>query len=73
MKLLASAIPEPELAAFYADLLASEARHHTLYVDLAAHGRSRAEVEARLAELALHEAEVIATAPAEARLHSAGR
>lgn len=72
MKLLSQHLPDPELARFYKDLLASEARHHTTYVDLACHLAPRSEVTARLLELAAHEATVIAEAPAEARLHSAG-
>lgn len=72
MKILSQRLPDAELAAFYKDLLASEARHHTTYVDLACLFAPRAEVTARLAELAQHEATVIAQAPAEARLHAAG-
>lgn len=71
---LESARNEPELAQLYRGLLASEARHHAGYVDLA-RGlglAETAEFEARLREVAEHEAEVIATAPVEPRLHSAG-
>ena len=51
---------ETTLAGVYRGLLASEARHHTTYVDLA---RSlsvcdEAALKARLAELAAHEAVV---------------
>jgi len=71
MKLLAEALPDPELAGFYRDLLASEARHFHTYLDMAASVASRDEVQARLRELARHEAEAI-LAPADAlRLHSA--
>lgn len=65
MQLLAEAfeagpLADPELAALYRGLLASEARHHTSYVDLA---RSVGELEeselrVRLLELAQHEAAV---------------
>ncbi len=72
MKILSERLPDPELAAFYGELLSSEARHHTIYVDLACAFEERAVVAARLQELALHEADVIARAPAEPRLHSAG-
>ena len=63
---------DPELAALYESLLASEARHHATYVDLA---RSlelvpEAELRARLRELAEHEADVIARAPMDPRLHN---
>jgi tRNA-(ms[2]io[6]A)-hydroxylase len=70
MKLLASALPEGALRGLYAGLLASEARHHQTYVDLAATVAPAAEVRTRLRELALHEASVIAGAPRMARLHA---
>ncbi len=72
MKILSETLPDRELAAFYADLLASEARHHTMYVDLAALATDRASAQARLIELAAIEGEIIANAPAEPRMHSAG-
>lgn len=72
MKRLAEALPDPELAAFYRELLASEARHHALYVDFALELGPRAEVLDRLAALAEHEAAVLATCPEESHLHSAG-
>lgn len=72
MKRLSEGLPDRQLAEFYRGLLATEARHHTLYLDLAALRFDRATIRARLAELAEHEAHVIATAPPEARLHSAG-
>jgi tRNA-(ms[2]io[6]A)-hydroxylase len=63
---------DPELAALYESLLASEARHHATYVDLtrALELVPEAELRARLHELAEHEASVIATAPMEPRLHN---
>jgi tRNA-(ms[2]io[6]A)-hydroxylase len=70
MKLLAETLPDPELAAFYRSLLASEARHHTTFVDLAASRVGRDEVRRRLPELAAHEAAVLADLPREARMHS---
>jgi tRNA-(ms[2]io[6]A)-hydroxylase len=66
--LLAEALPDPGLARFYATLRAAEARHHGVYVELAGEVATRDVVAARLAELALHEAEVLAAAR-EARLH----
>jgi len=69
MKLLADALDDEPLRRLYASLLASEARHHQCYVDLATSLAPSAEVRARLRELARHEAEVIARAPAMARLH----
>ena len=72
-KLLAGALPEPKLAALYDELLASEARHHQTYVDLACRLEPPSRVRERLAVLARHEAEILA-APVErirlARLHA---
>jgi tRNA-(ms[2]io[6]A)-hydroxylase len=70
--LLADALAEPALAAFYRALHAAEARHHALYVELACQVAPRAEVGARLAELAAHEARVLAELPPLARLHAGG-
>ncbi len=70
MKLLAEELPDLELAAFYRSLLASEARHHTTFVDLAASRIGRDAVKQRLPELAAHEAAVLPTLPREARMHS---
>ena len=72
MKILSEDLEDPDLAVFYADLLASEARHHTTYVDLAVLAADRATVQARLAELALVEAEILARAPELSRMHAAG-
>ena len=70
MRLLSEQLEDPELAKLYKGLLASEARHHATYVDLAALRWPRAVVDARLAELAAHEAIVIARAPPLARMHA---
>jgi tRNA-(ms[2]io[6]A)-hydroxylase len=69
-RLLADAAPDAELRAFYAGLLAAEARHHGVYVGLAARLAPGAELRARLAELARHEAQVLADLPPLARLHA---
>lgn len=66
----ATADTDPELSGFYADLVASEARHQHLYVRLAAEIFPPEEVEARLAVLRSHEAEVLATQPPAPRLHA---
>ena len=62
---------DPALAELYAGLLASEARHHATYVDLArALGLvTEAELRARLHELAVHEASVTAQGTGLPRLH----
>lgn len=75
MRLLSEGFAEadPELAELYRSLLASEARHHTLYTDLAADHFGRDVVRARLRELAEHEARVLAGLAAEdrpMRMHS---
>ncbi|MCB9673890.1 MAG: tRNA-(ms[2]io[6]A)-hydroxylase [Alphaproteobacteria bacterium] len=70
MKLLAEGLPDPGLAAFYGDLLESEARHFSTYVHMAEALAPRADIQARLRELAVHEAAVIADAPDEPRMHN---
>jgi tRNA 2-(methylsulfanyl)-N6-isopentenyladenosine37 hydroxylase len=69
MKLLAEALPDESLRHLYRGLLASEARHHTLYVDLARKYFSEETVRARLAQVSAHEAAVIAAAPPWPRMH----
>lgn len=70
MRLLADALDDPALAALYRGLLASEARHHQSYVDLARTVVPPDAVRARLEALARHEAAVIAGAPPLPRLHT---
>ena len=69
-KLLAEAVAEPELAAFYRGLLAAEARHHQIYVDLAHRLAGPNGAGARLAELAAHEADALAQTPPMPRMHA---
>jgi tRNA-(ms[2]io[6]A)-hydroxylase len=74
MKILAENLEDPALASLYRSLLASEARHHQSYVDLAITYFDRDEVMERLAELAEHEAAIFAVpAPVSepTRMHSA--
>lgn len=68
---LAEALPAGPVADLYRGLLVSEAHHHVLYLDLARRLVGNEAAEARLATLAIHEAQVIAEAPPMARLHSA--
>ncbi len=70
LKLLSEGLPDPQLAAFYTGLLASEARHFSTYTDLCRAYFPVDEVEARLTELAAYEAEVLARRGPEIRLHS---
>jgi tRNA 2-(methylsulfanyl)-N6-isopentenyladenosine37 hydroxylase len=72
MKLLASHLEDGELKALYKSLLASEARHHRLFVDLALSTKVLAAraIDQRIEEIAAHEAAVIVDAPSEPRLHN---
>jgi len=68
-RLLAGTTDDAELAAFYEDLLACEARHHQLYVNLAEAVAPRAEVRERLAALLSQEADLVARGTPFVRLH----
>jgi tRNA-(ms[2]io[6]A)-hydroxylase len=70
MRLLAGALEDDGVAALYRGLLASEARHHRTYVDLALRVGPEPRVRRRLAELARHEAAVLAGTPPLPRLHA---
>jgi tRNA-(ms[2]io[6]A)-hydroxylase len=69
MKLLAEGLKDRGLADLYRDLLASEARHHRLYLDLAETVVPADQVRGRMAEVAAHEASVVEHLPREPRLH----
>jgi len=71
-QLLAEAVAEADadLARFYSGLLAAEARHHRVYLELAEELEPRASVRARLAELSAHEAAVLEDAPPVPRMHN---
>jgi tRNA-(ms[2]io[6]A)-hydroxylase len=69
-QLLADGVPDADLAAFYQSLLASEARHHQLFLDLAEELTPRDELRGRLDEIARHEAAVLAATPPLVRLHA---
>lgn len=60
---------DPELGRLYSGLLAAEARHFRRYVELAELYFDPSVVQARLAELAIHEAAVIGSVQVEPRLH----
>lgn len=70
MKLLSEALPAGPLQELYRGLLASEARHHRLYYELAVSIFDEPTVRERLSELARHEAEILDTLPKEPRLHN---
>ena len=59
-----------ELADFYESLFESEARHHSTYVRLAKSFASAEAVQARLAELAEEEAQIVAEGDPLPRMHS---
>lgn len=68
--LLRDNLPDQELAEFYGSLFASEARHHSTYVQMATHFAPEEQVMARLEELAAEEAAIIAEGEPLARVHS---
>jgi tRNA 2-(methylsulfanyl)-N6-isopentenyladenosine37 hydroxylase len=68
--LLGTHLPDPKLAAFYRSLMASEARHFGIYWLLADTYFDRALVQARLAELAIVESDLLSTLYHEPRIHS---
>lgn len=69
-QILADGLVEPELRTLYRSLLASEARHHGLYVDLAGRLVGREALDVRLAELALSESRIVAEPCDWVRLHA---
>jgi tRNA-(ms[2]io[6]A)-hydroxylase len=68
---LAAALTGTPLGDLYGDLCDAEARHGELYLDLAAE-EAKAPIDARLAELAAAEAEIIARPGLPIRMHSGG-
>ena len=70
-----TAVLDPTLSGFYGKLLASEARHFSLYLDAAKRSADRAglpaaQVPERLDELLDLDAELITSADGELRFHS---
>jgi tRNA-(ms[2]io[6]A)-hydroxylase len=65
---LAEALDDPALAGLYRELLASEARHHGVYLELATGVSS--EAPARLRALAAAEAEILREPAGFPRLHT---
>ncbi|MBL8854779.1 MAG: tRNA-(ms[2]io[6]A)-hydroxylase [Planctomycetaceae bacterium] len=61
---------DSELAEFYGSLFESEARHHTTYVRMAKLFQPEEKVKARLKELAIEEAKIIADVYPLPRMHS---
>lgn len=69
--MLRDGIADRRLGEFYGSLFESEARHHATYVQLACQFGREEAVHDRLAELAIQEAEIIASEPDPVRMHSA--
>ena len=69
-QLLADGVGDGALADLYASLLACEARHHGVYLDLAAQLVDRATLDARLEALALQESAIVGAACDWVRLHA---
>lgn len=69
-RLVDGAAFDNELADFYESLFESEARHHSTYVRLAKSFASADAVQARLAELAAAEAQIVAEGDPLPRMHS---
>lgn len=68
-KVLSDNIEDEELAKFYFDLMASEARHYTTFLKLAKQYLGADEVEARWEEWLAYEAEVISRYGTEEKIH----
>jgi tRNA-(ms[2]io[6]A)-hydroxylase len=69
LALLGGALAEPELGALYHRLADAELRHRDLFLQLAGGVVPAAAFQRRLAALAAHEGDVVATLPVEARIH----
>ena len=68
--LLRDAVGDRQLGEFYGSLFEAEARHHATYVQMARLFGREEVVHRRLEELAVREAEIIATEPEPVRMHS---
>lgn len=68
--LLRDHVQDRRLADFYGSLFESEARHHSTYVQLAAHFGPESEIRSRLEELAASEARIIDEGDELPRMHS---
>ena len=70
MKLLAEHLEDPELARLYRSLLASEARHHQSYIDLAANWCDEEELSRRIREISAFEAKLLEQVEEPIRMHA---
>jgi tRNA-(ms[2]io[6]A)-hydroxylase len=69
-QILAEGLEDAALCDLYRSLLASEARHHGLYLELATRLVGAGPVDERLSELARYEAEIVAHPCDRIRLHA---
>ena len=70
MRVLAEHLPDPELAAIYTGLLACEARHHGIYLELAFRLGDEATIRERLGVWAEIEAAILREPMHLVRLHT---
>ena len=68
-KVLSENISDKELAKFYYDLMASEARHYTMFIRLAKEYCDPATVDKRWEEMLVFEADVISRYGSQNRIH----
>lgn len=68
-RLLAEHLGDASLRAFYADLMASEARHHRLFASAAEERFGASEARARFATLVKREAEIVRHLPLGPTVH----
>ncbi len=69
-KILSERLDDPELADYYGELFESEARHYTVYTDLAREYFPQETVKARLQQMAQAELDALQASQGMARLHS---
>jgi tRNA-(ms[2]io[6]A)-hydroxylase len=68
--LLATHLADTRLAQLYAELVPSESRHHTLFLDKSREFFGAARTDERFTRLRTLEAEIVATLPFAPRIHS---
>ena len=66
---LSAALTDPTLKAFYTEIAQSEARHHTLFLDLAAAYFDEEDIQERVAFWVAQDARIVATLPVRPALH----
>jgi tRNA-(ms[2]io[6]A)-hydroxylase len=68
-RILSEGLGDADLRAFYRDLMASEARHFTLFTQLAGESFGKLATRERLAQLAEREAEIVKQLPQGPQVH----